>query len=97
MVVLGLDAPELLGTVDVVAPAGMDTTATLDVANYAEPNINFGGSFVFGFGVDENDPLTDWRFNTGELSLVTIAPPVSVALFPLNTQFVMEELLLSSS
>lgn len=85
MVVLQMDTPVLLGTVDVTAPAGQNVTATLDVANAGEANINFGGSLKFGFGVEPGDPITDWRFNTGELSggtydIVTTPEPATLAL-----------------
>ena len=67
MVVLDLGVPILLGTVDVTAQES-ESIRTLDIANAGEANINFGGSLKFGFGVEPGDPITDWRFNTGELS-----------------------------
>ena len=64
---LDLGVPILLGTVDVTAQES-ESIRTLDIANAGEANINFGGSLKFGFGVEPGDPITDWRFNTGELS-----------------------------
>ena len=85
MVVLELGEPVLLGSVDVIAQK-FSSIETLDVANAGEPDINFGGSLKFGFGVDDDDPITDWRFNTGELSggtydIDTLTPePATMAL-----------------
>ena len=84
MVVLELGVPVLFGTVDVTAQES-ESTRTLDIANAGEANINFGGSLKFGFGVEPDDPITDWRFSTGELSggtydIVTTPEPATLAL-----------------
>ena len=85
MVVLELGEPVLFGTVEIAAPDEMDTTATLDVANAGEPDIDFGDSLKFGFGNDPDDPITDWRFNTGELTggtldITTVPEPATIGL-----------------
>ena len=70
-----------------VAPVfeAIDAIATLDVANAGDANIDFGGLLQFGWGVDEDDPITNWRFNTGELSggtydIVTTPEPATLVL-----------------
>ena len=85
MIELLLDEPVLFGTVEITAPDEMDTTGTLDVANAGEANINFGGSLTFGWGGTPDDPITVWRFNTGELTggtldITTVPEPATVVM-----------------
>ena len=67
MIELILGEDVLLGTIDITAQDEFDTTRTLDVLNSGEPNPNAGGSLKFGFGVDEDDPITDWRGSNGRM------------------------------
>ncbi|MFQ5415260.1 MAG: PEP-CTERM sorting domain-containing protein [Phycisphaerae bacterium] len=40
----------------------------LDIVNLGATDPNFGFDLTFGFGIEPNDPITSWRFDTGELT-----------------------------
>ncbi len=65
MIELTLYEPTALGWITFHAT---DTDGLLDYANGDETDVNQGFALSFGFGVDPNDPITNWRFNTGELT-----------------------------
>ncbi|MCH8251531.1 MAG: PEP-CTERM sorting domain-containing protein [Planctomycetes bacterium] len=78
MIELILGEDVLLGTVDITAQDELGTTRTLDV-------LNAGGSLKFGFGIDKDDPITDWRGSNGDLTggtldIVTVPEPATIGL-----------------
>ncbi|MCH7704629.1 MAG: PEP-CTERM sorting domain-containing protein, partial [Planctomycetes bacterium] len=86
MIELILGEDVLLGTVDITAQDELGTTRTLDVLNAGEPDTNAGGSLKFGFGIDKDDPITDWRGSNGDLTggtldITTVPEPGTVGLF----------------
>ena len=75
-----------LGTIDINASDAEGVLGILDWANGTSADPNEGFNLNFGFGVDPLDPITNWRFNTGELGgaqfaeIPTVPEPATLAL-----------------
>ena len=86
MIELILGEDVLLGTVDITAQVEkLGTTRTLDLLNPSEQEMEEGGSLWFGYGVDEDDPVTHWRASDGDLTggtldIVTVPEPATIGL-----------------
>ena len=82
---LELNTPVLFGSVDIIAQDEAATTRTLDVANATATNPDLGAFITFGFGADPYDPITTWRFDTGDLAggtldITTVPEPATVVM-----------------
>lgn len=80
------DGPQFLGWITFNTT---DVDGILSVADPTETDPNFGMSLKFGFGVDDDDPLTDWRFDNAGLigdnrvDIPVVPEPATLALLAL--------------